>query len=169
MIYKVTLQKNDRVFDVTSEEKNELCDRLKEYYSNDNFKSIKYFEDDKLVYSCDGSLKNLKIRTVYVPLLIYGREKYEYECDNSGVYTTLKEALHRLIDEMIKKGFLDLERYNDCLVKKDEDKLTFYSFSDKLKKLVNTIDDLKVVCEKYDNSFYEDGWKFEVNEFNIDI
>lgn len=47
---------------------------------------------------------------VYVPLIIYGREKYDFEAVNPGVFKTEKGAIHALIDGLIELEFISYAR-----------------------------------------------------------
>jgi hypothetical protein len=117
---------------------------------------------------------------VYVPLIIYGREKYDYFAVSCGVYLKKKDALCAILANLIKENFID---YDDIITNpdnaEDTDELMmssaiasgnftetdFYDFL--MKKMDGDIEKLKFICKHYGDSYYEDGWTFRIDEHNI--
>jgi hypothetical protein len=110
--------------------------------------------------------------TVYVPVIIYGRDKYEYDATTCGVFRNKKDALKALIRELVTGAWIcnefsfDSENpfsYEGVELKKDD---TEYNIQ-VLCKHTNTVEDVENMCAMLGDSFYEDGWKIEVNEFQL--
>jgi hypothetical protein len=118
----------------------------------------------------------MSANTVYVPVIIYGREKYEYHADTLGVFRDEVSAFRALIKKLVEGEWLLHEFCFDSestckeevtwngkeLIKGD----TEHNI-DILCKDVKTIEDVKAICNEFNDSYYDDGWKFEVNKFEI--
>ena len=120
---------------------------------------------------------------VYVPLIISGREKYEYEAETFGAFGNEHSALHRLLRELMDQELICPEYMFDKAGRgedgKDEND-SEYTYKGhvlvqgdnegnirKLTNLVCTFDDLDKICNDLGDSFYEDGWKIRVDKFEL--
>ncbi len=109
--------------------------------------------------------------TVYVPVIIYGRAKYEYQATTCGVFRNKKDALHALIRKLFDEEWIcpeyifaeESRTYGGDELKEDDIEYNIQV----LCKHANTVEDVIDICENLGNSFYNDGWKFEVNEFQL--
>lgn len=89
--------------------------------------------------------------TLYVPLLIWGRDKYEFEAENPGLFTKEHEAVHALIDEIVQQERL-MEGAPDPIW---------------MKRHIYTAEQLHSFCKEHHDSYYLEGWKFTVNTRSV--
>lgn len=118
----------------------------------------------------------MSANTVYVPVIIYGREKYEYHAVTLGVFRDEVSAFRALIKKLVEGEWLLHEFCFDSestgkevvtwngkeLIKGDTEHNIYILCKD-----VKTIEDVKAICNEFNDSYYDDGWKFEVNKFEI--
>ena len=110
--------------------------------------------------------------TVYVPVISDRRDEDDYAATACGAFRNKKDALHALIRELIDSGRILSEisfdyDENSCyegVELKEDDKE--YNILE-LCKLANTVEDVIDMCEALGDSYYDDGWKIEVNEFQL--
>ncbi len=120
---------------------------------------------------------------VYVPLIISGRAKYEYEAETIGAFGNEVSALHGLLRELIEQELVCPEYIFDKAGRGDdadgenEGEYTYKGHAlvhgdeegniRKLTNLVCTFNDLDMICNDLGDSFYEDGWKIRVDKFEL--
>jgi hypothetical protein len=116
----------------------------------------------------------MSANTVYVPVIIYGREKYEYHANTLGVFRDEVSAFHALIKKLVEWEWLLHKCYFESTCKEEViwngkeliEGDTKHNI-DILCKDIKTIEDIEAICNEFSNSYYDDGWIFEVNKFEI--
>lgn len=126
---------------------------------------------------------------VYVPLIVHGRDKYEYHTISCGVFTNKKHAINGLLEKLVTNDFISydmfLDMLSDRLCEIDEAKkigeeiepddrfdnldisndVTSEQLTQHLQQKVNgDMDLLEEVCQSFGDSYYKDGWKFQIDE-----
>lgn len=116
---------------------------------------------------------------IYVPIIVHGRDKYEYNAISCGCFSNNKSAINSLIDKLVETNFLAFDifenileenKLNQIIVGVDENNITDEQLFVKqyLKEKVNgDIDMLKNVCNKYGDTYYNDGWNFQIDQHHI--
>ena len=111
---------------------------------------------------------------IFIPLIIWGREKYVFHADKLGAYKTEKEAVHVIIDELFKKGFIrefedrfefpDDDVEDDCNKCRDNNE-----YIQILKNKTKTEDELIFLCGQYGDTYYENGWNIRIDNYTIPV
>lgn len=96
---------------------------------------------------------------VYVPIIIEGREKYEYTHSLIGVYEKYSDAINCLVDELLKQDKICYESYIDSRAGKPE--LSEEDFIRVIKKKYTTEKKIIEILSKYGMN-YKDGWYFKI-------
>ena len=107
---------------------------------------------------------------VYVPNIIYGREKYEYHAITCGVFRNKKDALHALIRKLVYMEWIcpeyifeESHTYGGVELKAGDNEHNIQVLCNH----ANTMEDVEDICNKFNDSFYGDGWDIEVKEFQL--
>lgn len=108
-------------------------------------------------------------RTIYVPNIIWGRDKYEYESRICGLFINKIDAMSALIRELYNMEFINFnENMIDEISKTYKNELlTAETFIDIICDKLETEDDLEYICDNYNDSYFGNGWKYEIVEANI--
>jgi hypothetical protein len=120
---------------------------------------------------------------VYVPLIISGRDKYEYEADTVGAFGNELSALRGLLRELIEQELVCPEYMFDKAGRGEDGEddndgeYTYKGYAltvgdddgniQKLTNLICTFKDLDEICNDLGDSFYEDGWKIRIDKFAL--
>lgn len=105
---------------------------------------------------------------VYISIVISGREKYEFEADVVGVFTSKKKAIKMLLKKLIEDEHISALSYienNDLEEKVDED--DYETIFELMSKECNTEEDLQNIVKLYENSYYGNGWKYVIRKMEI--
>lgn len=128
---------------------------------------------------------------VYVPLIVHGREKYEYHAISCGVFTNKNDAVGALLSKLIEHDFLpyncflesledrkleyEEENYEEnenykFIMNVDIDNFSQEDFCNYLQEKVNCNEsNLEDMCQTYGDSYYKDGWKFQIDEHTLNM
>ena len=101
---------------------------------------------------------------VFVPTIVYGIRKYEYNATVVGVYFLEEEAVKNLIAKLVQLTFLDSKKHETELGLLSQDEFIHY-----LQNKVHSRNDLDNICCQYQDLYYKDLWKFQINEFVLSL
>jgi hypothetical protein len=124
---------------------------------------------------------------VYVPLIVHGRDKYEYHAISCGCFLTKESACNNLLKKLIESNFISYDLFMDILsdrlceiveaeregeeIEPDDrfdnvsENITEEEFTQHLTQKVNgNVDILDDICQSFGDSYYKDGWKFQIDE-----
>jgi hypothetical protein len=145
-----------------------------------------FFRNLETVY-----LRNMNRITVYVPLIVYGRDRHEYHATSCGCFVNKNDVYEAILRKLVKINFIpfndfvkwlksiknkekdeeeededeDEDILDEDLINLDEKTLTVEQFIEYLlKKVDNNYDNLLDICDKYGDSYHKDGWKVQINE-----
>lgn len=96
---------------------------------------------------------------VYVPLITYGRAKYDYNTDLVGIFYDKKKAAVALFDALCRHFFIF---DNDGFDHKDKQK-----HRQRLMKSSNVVKTLKSIVVHYGDSYFLDGWEYRIEEHKM--
>lgn len=117
---------------------------------------------------------------LFVPILVSGREKYEYSAISCGIFHSKENAVSSLVNYIIKNKFIDYDSfleetyyypdYGINILPEDEIVNTEEKF---ILYLVNHIngnyDILCDLCNKIGDTYYKDGWDFQIDTHALKI
>lgn len=135
-------------------------------------------------------------RLVYIPVIVYGRDKYEYNAISCGCFLTEKSAINGIIEKLVENEFVSFDFFLDWLSDRkfeiaerkrecdedeynedeyneddkiisniDEKNITKEQFINYLKQKVNCDVNLLIsMCKEHGDSYYKDGWNFQIDE-----
>lgn len=124
---------------------------------------------------------------IYVPVIVHGRDKYEYHAISCGCFLTKENAINAIVDKLVENDFLPFDTFIDMLsdrfsnIKEAEilgeeiepdyifdnltEDVTIEQFIQRLKQKVNgDVNILEDICKHFGDSYYKDGWKFQIDE-----
>ena len=119
---------------------------------------------------------------VYIPMIIYGREKCDYNAISCGAFLSKVDAVNGCLLKLIENNFISYDYFVDSLedrqdeIDEADEESTFIknvdidNFSEEqfAKYLQNKVsgneDFLDDCCNIYGDSYYKDGWKFQIDK-----
>lgn len=105
------------------------------------------------------------MQTVFVPVLYWGREKYDYNSMVAGVFKSQASARVALLDLIKDNYFITYTDYCERFDDDDVPLMMEVEFWDHLKEMAGkSLDKLRAVCHTYGDSYFEDGWDFSIEE-----
>ena len=109
---------------------------------------------------------------VYVPLFIYGRDKYEYDAKTFGVFVNQTDAINSLIKYLVENdnlnyiSYIENELEEDLEEDEENEKINKQRFVEHLISYINgDYEKLLNACNKYDDSYYKNGWTIRIDQY----
>ena len=131
-----------------------------------------------------NKMENL-CQKIHLPYIVGGRDKHEYFAHCCGAYVTEKSAIHAMISHLVEKNYIsydeyqeqykyykdcptELQTYNTSKMKIvfeifEKSLLSENDFTQHLKNITNTKEDLNFVCQNFGDSYFNEGWKWQIN------
>lgn len=121
-------------------------------------------------------------QTVYIPLIVYGREKYAYNAISCGCFVNKSDTYKALLFGLVKNDFIPFDMFveqlgdrkleieegeleDDSISNLDENTLTIEQFVEYLlNKVDDNFDNLIKICNLHGDSYYGEGWKIQIDE-----
>lgn len=98
---------------------------------------------------------------MWLAFVTSGRDKYEYNTEIVGLFTTQVLAGRALFRHLADAEQIFCGRYDDPTVE-----LAFETVMKKLETM--SIDQMTGIIEKHNDSYYNDGWSFHIDEIAIE-
>lgn len=96
----------------------------------------------------------------FVPVIIEGRAKYEFEAHTIGVFEDVPSAVCALADELLELGYLRCDDSDEA------DSEYAASFTKQLNE-ARTEEQLDSLCDNYNDSYYGEGWKWRIDHLPV--